>query len=195
MSLGTEPDYRNRGIASALVLASCRSFAEADFSHAALGVDSANPNGAYRIASLFPSDAPLRATPDRGLIQGPESRVETTSGFSLDPGLDSGLLAADGLASRVHDPPNIADALPVGVADGGITGEFVEGPAVVSRLDGAVVTCRSSEQRGIDTLTGRHRTAESRPIVGACVVASRIALRVGHEEVEGESVGSDQDVT
>lgn len=49
MSLGTEPDYRKQGIASALVLASCRSFAEADFSHAALGLDGANPTGAYRI--------------------------------------------------------------------------------------------------------------------------------------------------
>jgi mycothiol synthase len=49
MSLGTEPDYRKQGIASALVLASCRSFAEANFSHAALGVDSDNLTGAYRI--------------------------------------------------------------------------------------------------------------------------------------------------
>lgn len=48
-SLGTDPNYRKMGIASALVIASCHSFAEAGFTHGALGVDSENPTGAYRI--------------------------------------------------------------------------------------------------------------------------------------------------
>jgi mycothiol synthase len=49
MGLGTDPDYRKRGIASALVLRSCQTFVSAGFTHAALGVDSENPNGAYRL--------------------------------------------------------------------------------------------------------------------------------------------------
>ncbi|HEY7563360.1 MAG TPA: GNAT family N-acetyltransferase [Acidimicrobiia bacterium] len=48
-TLGTHPEYRRRGIASALVLRSCHTFVEAGFTHAALGVDSENPTGAYRL--------------------------------------------------------------------------------------------------------------------------------------------------
>lgn len=49
MGLGTDPVYRKRGIASALVLTSCQMFVKEGFTHAALGVDSENSNGAYRI--------------------------------------------------------------------------------------------------------------------------------------------------
>jgi ribosomal protein S18 acetylase RimI-like enzyme len=48
-TLATHPDYRRRGVASALVVRSCHSFVEAGFTHAALGVDSENPTGAYRL--------------------------------------------------------------------------------------------------------------------------------------------------
>jgi mycothiol synthase len=41
--------HRQRGVASALITASLRSFQEAGFTHAALGVDSENPTGAYRV--------------------------------------------------------------------------------------------------------------------------------------------------
>jgi mycothiol synthase len=41
--------HRQRGVASALIMASLRSFQEAGFTHAALGVDSENPTGAYRV--------------------------------------------------------------------------------------------------------------------------------------------------
>jgi mycothiol synthase len=47
--LGVARDRRNRGVASALVLASCTTFAAAGFTHAALGVDSDSPTGAHRI--------------------------------------------------------------------------------------------------------------------------------------------------
>ncbi len=45
-SLGTHRDWRGRGVASALISASCRAFREAGFTHAALGVDTDNPTGA-----------------------------------------------------------------------------------------------------------------------------------------------------
>lgn len=41
--------HRGRGVASALIIASLRSFQEAGFTHAALGVDSENPTGADRV--------------------------------------------------------------------------------------------------------------------------------------------------
>ena len=41
--------HRQRGVASALITASLHSFKEAGFTHAALGVDSENPTGAYRV--------------------------------------------------------------------------------------------------------------------------------------------------
>ena len=41
--------HRQRGVASALITASLHSFQEAGFTHAALGVDSENPTGAYRV--------------------------------------------------------------------------------------------------------------------------------------------------
>jgi mycothiol synthase len=41
--------HRQRGVASALITASLRSFQKAGFTHAALGVDSENPTGAYRV--------------------------------------------------------------------------------------------------------------------------------------------------
>jgi mycothiol synthase len=41
--------HRQRGVASALITASLRSFQEAGFTHAVLGVDSENPTGAYRV--------------------------------------------------------------------------------------------------------------------------------------------------
>jgi mycothiol synthase len=49
MSLGTLRSHRKRGIASSLVLTACHAFGEAGFSHAALGVDSESPTGAYRL--------------------------------------------------------------------------------------------------------------------------------------------------
>jgi mycothiol synthase len=41
--------YRRRGVASALISASLQAFAQAGLTHAALGVDSENPTGAYRV--------------------------------------------------------------------------------------------------------------------------------------------------
>jgi len=49
MSLGTLRSHRKRGIASALVLTVCHAFRDAGFTHAALGVDSESPTGAYRL--------------------------------------------------------------------------------------------------------------------------------------------------
>ncbi len=46
-TLGTARAHRKRGIASALVLASCRSFRRAGLTHAALGVDGDSPTGAH----------------------------------------------------------------------------------------------------------------------------------------------------
>jgi mycothiol synthase len=48
-TLGTLRSHRKRGIASALVLTACHVFRDEGFSHAALGVDSENPTGAYRL--------------------------------------------------------------------------------------------------------------------------------------------------
>ena len=47
--LGTLREHRKRGVASALIAASLRAFVGAGFTHAALGVDSANPTGAHRL--------------------------------------------------------------------------------------------------------------------------------------------------
>ena len=49
MTLGTLRSHRKRGIASALVLTACHAYRNAGFSHAALGVDSESPTGAYRL--------------------------------------------------------------------------------------------------------------------------------------------------
>lgn len=46
-TLGTRPEWRRRGVASALVIESMRRFAAAGLDHAALGVDSANASGAF----------------------------------------------------------------------------------------------------------------------------------------------------
>ena len=49
MSLGTLRSHRKRGIASGLVLTACHAYRRAGFNHAALGVDSESPTGAYRL--------------------------------------------------------------------------------------------------------------------------------------------------
>lgn len=49
MTLGTLRSHRKRGIASALVLVACNAFRDEGFTHAALGVDSESPTGAYRL--------------------------------------------------------------------------------------------------------------------------------------------------
>lgn len=49
MSLGTLRSHRKRGIASALVLTACHAYRSVGFNHAALGVDSESPTGAYRL--------------------------------------------------------------------------------------------------------------------------------------------------
>ena len=47
MNLSTVRSHRKRGIASALIVASLEAFRDAGLTHAALGVDSENPTGAY----------------------------------------------------------------------------------------------------------------------------------------------------
>ena len=47
--LGVLRPWRKRGVASALIVASLHAFAGAGFTHAMLGVDSANPTGAYSL--------------------------------------------------------------------------------------------------------------------------------------------------
>lgn len=47
--LGVVRSWRKRGVASALIVESLHAFAEAGFTHAMLGVDSANPTGAYSL--------------------------------------------------------------------------------------------------------------------------------------------------
>ena len=47
--LGTHPEFRKRGIGSALIEQSCTQFSEAGFDHAMIGVDSASLTGAYRL--------------------------------------------------------------------------------------------------------------------------------------------------
>jgi mycothiol synthase len=48
-NLGTARSHRRRGIASALLLASCAAFRAAGFTHATLGVDSDSQTGAHRL--------------------------------------------------------------------------------------------------------------------------------------------------
>jgi mycothiol synthase len=48
-SLGTLPEWRGRGVASALIAASLHSFARAGLTHASIGVDGASPTGAHRL--------------------------------------------------------------------------------------------------------------------------------------------------
>ena len=48
-TLGTLRSHRKRGIASALVMKACHVFQDLGFTHAALGVDSESPTGAYRL--------------------------------------------------------------------------------------------------------------------------------------------------
>lgn len=48
-TLGTLKEWRGRGIASSLVRRSLEAFAGAEFTHAAIGVDSASPTGASRL--------------------------------------------------------------------------------------------------------------------------------------------------
>lgn len=45
--LGTHPDFRKRGIASALIEVSCDRFLQMGWDHAMIGVDSENPTGAF----------------------------------------------------------------------------------------------------------------------------------------------------
>ena len=47
--LGTHPEFRKRGIASALIERSCAHFSESGFNHAMIGVDSDSLTGAYRL--------------------------------------------------------------------------------------------------------------------------------------------------
>jgi mycothiol synthase len=49
MNLSVVRSHRKRGIASALIVASLEAFRAAGFTHSALGVDSANPTGAYGV--------------------------------------------------------------------------------------------------------------------------------------------------
>lgn len=48
-NLGTLPAWRGRGVASALLARSMRTFLDAGLTHAAIGVDSASPTGAHRL--------------------------------------------------------------------------------------------------------------------------------------------------
>lgn len=48
-NLGTLPEWRGRGVASALIAASLHAFAAEGLTHASIGVDSENPSGAVRL--------------------------------------------------------------------------------------------------------------------------------------------------
>jgi ribosomal protein S18 acetylase RimI-like enzyme len=48
-TLGTRPEWRKRGLATALITASFRSFAAAGLDHAAIGVDAASQTGAFHL--------------------------------------------------------------------------------------------------------------------------------------------------
>jgi mycothiol synthase len=48
-NLATVKEWRGRGVASALIAASLKTFATAGFTHAMLGVDADNPTGAHRL--------------------------------------------------------------------------------------------------------------------------------------------------
>jgi ribosomal protein S18 acetylase RimI-like enzyme len=49
LQVGVVRSHRKRGIASALIAASHAAFRDAGMTHAALGVDSENPTGAYQL--------------------------------------------------------------------------------------------------------------------------------------------------
>ena len=49
MTLGTLAEWRGRGVASALIIASLTAFADVGFTHGALGVDGDSPTGAGRL--------------------------------------------------------------------------------------------------------------------------------------------------
>lgn len=48
-SLGTLPEWRGRGVASAMIATSLHAFAHAGLTHASIGVDGASPTGAHRL--------------------------------------------------------------------------------------------------------------------------------------------------
>lgn len=50
-SLSTVREWRNRGVASALIASACNAFLDVGFTHAALGVDTKNPTGAAGLYS------------------------------------------------------------------------------------------------------------------------------------------------
>jgi ribosomal protein S18 acetylase RimI-like enzyme len=60
--IGVRREYRGRGVASALLIASMQAFREAGMDGAGLGVDSANPNGALGLYNK------LGYTPARGFV-------------------------------------------------------------------------------------------------------------------------------
>ena len=62
MTLGTLAEWRGRGIASALIIASLHAFADAGLTHAALGVDSASPTGAARLYRSLGFEQAQRST-------------------------------------------------------------------------------------------------------------------------------------
>jgi len=48
-NLGTLPQWRGKGVGSALIAASLHAFAAAGLTHASIGVDSENPSGAAQL--------------------------------------------------------------------------------------------------------------------------------------------------
>ncbi|MEY4339879.1 MAG: hypothetical protein RLZ14_1729, partial [Actinomycetota bacterium] len=48
-NLGTLPEWRGRGVATALIAASLHAFTAEGLTHASIGVDSENPSGAARL--------------------------------------------------------------------------------------------------------------------------------------------------
>ncbi|NNF70452.1 MAG: GNAT family N-acetyltransferase [Acidimicrobiia bacterium] len=60
--LGTHPDYRGRGVASALINESLRLFAAEDLTHGALGVDSESETGAHTLYGRLGFETLYRST-------------------------------------------------------------------------------------------------------------------------------------